>query len=141
MEIKKYNLYPTVKKTIKENNLVVADYGENVLLDLSLLDFFKEQEEYEAIVNNIAKYHIFHDRYGVFYVNWSEYKWFEVRCEFVRHNVYNPKTWSRRYVIVELVRVKITKVERHSIYDKNGDITEILENRNYHGEPVEDIEI
>lgn len=142
MEIKKYKLSKTRDKIAKENNLLPTYYGTDAYLDLSLLDEIKEldADELAAIKEDMSRYHIFHDREAMFIVLYNNYKNFEIRARFVRHNIYSAKTCKRIIAICELTKVKITRMQRKSIYDKKYDDVEELTAENYHGEPC-DIEI
>lgn len=141
MEIKTYNLYKAVKKTARENNLLPVEYGNNVLLDASILADIDIDDEYrDAIIGNIQKYHIYHDRMGVFIVIYDKFVTFEVRAFFANHRIYNEKTGKKLYVISQITAVKVTKIQYLNIWNDSREIQEITKHT-YYNEPIADIEI
>ena len=142
MTIKTYDLYKTVKKTMKENNLFLCNYGNNVLLDADILaDINLNSDHRNAIIKNIQKLHIFHDTMGVFILRFDKWTAFEIRATFANHFIYNEKTGKRLYVISEITNCKVTTMRRESIYQaRYDDITEQIRKTD-HAAPLNDIEI
>lgn len=139
--IKEYKLFKTVKKTAKENNLFPVQYGTNILTDVSILTDIPIDPDYrDIIIQNIQKYHIFHDRMAVFIVLYDKFTNFEIRATFANHNVYDAKTGKKLYTITQITNVKITEIKYKNIWKDDREITEYIQKTFYH-EPVNDIEI
>lgn len=141
MTIKEYKLSKTANKTAKENNLIPASYGTNILLDISILANAIEPEYLGFVTECIRKQHIFHDTNTIFILRYDKFTAFEIRAAFVNHSVYNKETYKRRYLIAEMVAVKVTKMHRSSVYQASYDnITETIKKTD-HSAPLNDIEI
>lgn len=139
--IKEYKLYKTVKKTAKENNLFPVQYGTNILADVSILaDIPIDPNHRDAIIQNIQKYHIFHDRMAVFIVLYDKFTDYEIRAAFANHSVYDAKTGKKLYTITQITNVKVTQITYRNIWKDDRTITEYIQKTRYH-EHVNDIEI
>ena len=139
--IKEYKLFKTIKKTTRENNLFPVQYGTDILVDVSILaDVPLNPDHRDAIIQNIQKYHIFHDRMTVFIVRYDRFTDYEVRATFANHNVFDAKTGKRLYVISQMTNVKVTQIAYKDIWESEKTITEYIQ-KTYFQEPITDIEI
>ena len=139
--VKEHKCFKTAKKTAKENNLFPVNYGTNILLDASILtDINLDSDCRDAIVENIQKYHIFHDRMAVFIVLYNKFITFEVRATFANHNVYDNKTGKKLYTIAQITNVKVTEIKYTSIWKDDQKVIEQIKKTSFH-EPGIDIEI
>ena len=142
MKVKEYNLVKNIKKTAEKNGLEFIEYETDALVDLSLLgDLNLPADELAVIRTAIVGHHIFYEEFDIWYPVLDEYTWYEVRAQFARHRVFSAKTAKRLYTISEVIRIKVTRMHRDSIYDKQAKDVQIFEARNYHDAPMEDIEI
>lgn len=139
--IREYRLFKTAKKTAKENNLVSVQYGTNILADVSILaDIPIDPDHRDTIIQNIQKYHIFHDRMAVFIVLYDKFTDYEIRATFANHNVYDAKTGKKLYTIAQITNVKVTQIAYRNIWKDDRTITEYIQKTQYQ-EPALDIEI
>lgn len=140
--VKEYRLFKTISKTMKENNLVMAENNissSKVLFDFSALDSMTISDiEKEIIKNdalkNVCAYNI-ESFYGAEIDNFTSCMGI---AYYYKHAVYNT-SGRRLYVIMQLAKVRHTHTERASIYD-NWKNTE-YKYSDYYTEPVFDLEI
>lgn len=138
--IKTYKLFKTTKKTARENNLVPVQYGTNVLVDISILENIPlEQEHKNAIIDNIQKLHVYHDKAPVFIVLYDDYTTFEVRASCVNHRIFN-NTGKYLYTINQFTNIKITRVKYLDFWKDKKEVAEYIAKTCYQ-EPITDIEI
>ena len=89
----------------------------------------------------MLEHHLFYEDFDIWYPQLDPYTWYEVRAAFAHRKIFSKKTGKRLYTISEIVRVRVTRMHRESIYDKNATSVDVFENRNYHTAPVNDEEI
>ena len=143
MKIKEYNLFKTVKKTAKENNLVIAENNiatTKTLFDFSELDNIDIQEWEKDVIKadalkNVCSFNK-ESFYGAEYDNYTSCIGMAL---FVPHKIFEKKSGKHLYNIMQFVKINHTHSERKSVYDS-------LENTNVkykslYSLPIDDIEI
>lgn len=142
MKVKEYKFEKTKKGMVSKNkDIHLLSYGDDFLVDLELLnDLALGEDDRQYIVDNIVAMHIPFDTNPVFIINVDKFKSIVVYGKMAKHRVFNVKTCRRRYMICELVAVRVTVKTRRTVWDDLED-EDVLEARNYHGEPAYDIEI
>lgn len=114
-----YKLFKTVKKTAKENGLLISkDWNCNtILFDFALLDTLEISDREKQLVKSSALKNVCvsnkDDFYGADFDNFT-------RCNgitnYISNNVYN-KHGKRLYTIMQLTRIKHNSFNRDCIYD------------------------
>lgn len=130
MRIKKYNLYKTVKKTAKENNLVIAERQRDTykLFDFSELDNIGLPEEEKEYIKETALQHVCGAFLESFYgKEIDNFSFFDGTARFHCHRVYNEHG-KLLYRIFQLVSLEHKKYCRKSIYEKYHATTWIIHN-------------
>lgn len=142
MKIKEYNLFKTVKKTAKENNLVIAENNiatAKTLFDFSELDNIDIQEWEKEVIKTDAlecvRAYNKESFYGAEYDTFTSCMGMTV---YIPHRIYR-KDGKHLYNIMQLVKITHTHSERKSVYsDWENTQTEY---KSSYTERLDDIEI
>lgn len=119
MEIKRYDLYQTKKKSIKANNLIESPRESGVCYDFSLLDTiqFKEDYEKEMLIDDIMRYteYCWYDQPLPTIIIWNTFTHYVGQIRTAYRRVFN-KQGKRIMVIVEVTKIHIEKQTRPDTY-------------------------
>jgi len=144
MEVKEYEFYKTVRKTAKENNLVIADRRNTnfkYLFDFSLLenlDISDEEKEYikQDALNNVTIV----NRKNHFYINiFNSFFACEGVVTYHKNRVYSKNGSKYCYDVMQLSSIEHFSKNRKSIYD-DFNVTKVSAYDGY-SQRLEDIEI
>lgn len=143
MKIKEYNLFKTVKKAAKENNLIIAENNlatTKTLFDFSELDNVDIQEWEKDVIKTDALKNVCSFNKESFYgAEYDNYTSCIGRALFFSHKVYEKKSGKHLYNVMQFVMINHTHSERKSVYDswKNTN----TEYKSLYSIPMDDIEI
>ena len=142
---KEYKLFKTVKKTAKENNLIIADNISHknlkLLFDFSLLDRMNNisMEEKEAIKKKALK-NVSPAFLSLSYMTeFDNFSYCNGKALFYKHRVYTDNGCKYLYDILQLGKIIHSHYERKSIYD---DFQETNKSADCgYSKPISDLEI
>lgn len=143
MKVKEYKLFKTVKKTAKENNLIVAENNiatTKTLFDFSELEKLDIQEWEKDIVKSDALKSVCSFNKESFYgAEYDNYTSCIGMALFIPHKVFEQKSGKHLYNIMQFVKINHTHSERKSVYDswKNTN----TEYKSLYSYPLDDVEI
>lgn len=140
--IKQYKLSKTVKKTAKENNLIVAE--NNLATTKTLFDFSElkninlEEWEKDVIKNDALKNVCSFNKESFYSARYNQFTGCTGIALYVPHKVFS-KEGKHLYNIMQLVNIVHTHSERKSIYDSWENVQ--TEYKTVYREPLDDVEI
>lgn len=140
MQTKEYRLSKTIKKTARENLLLISTTDSKVLYDFDLLTAIPEltDDDNSVIISEMLKGCSW-DRETVDIVCPDDFTHYVIVSKYAFHNVFSKKTGKKLYRIKELTKVEVTKASRTCLWNKFDD--ESYVSSNGHSEPALDIEI
>lgn len=144
MDKKEYKLFKTVKKTAKENNLIIADNASHknlkLLLEFSLLDEIDISEEEKETVRKKALKDVTPAFLSLYYMTeFDDFSYCNGKALFYKHRVYTDNGCKYLYDILQLGKIIHSHYERKSRYD---DYQETIKSADCgYSEPISDLEI
>lgn len=118
MKTKQYNLYKTIAKTARENNLTRSTRYNDILFDFSALSGSTISGAEQEIIREDALDYICMSCKDSFYgSNINQFSYCDGQAHYIMHPVYNAKTGKRLYVIAQLSSFDHINGNRNSIYD------------------------
>jgi hypothetical protein len=140
---KEYKIFKSIRKTAKENNLIIAEqvfYGnQKALFDFSLLNGLDFSEEEKEIIKNDAIKNIKPSNRVSFYGNESDqFTYCFGKAQYHIQRVYSLEG-KLRYKIFSLARIEHHHCERNSIMENYSDIK--INSSNGYDEAISDIEL
>ena len=121
MKIKDYKLSKTLKKTARENQLLISSNNAELLIDISILDdidLIIPDTDMEEIKNHISKYLItWYSNEEMFFIRIDNFTAYDIRVKLANHRIFNAVTGKRRYVITQITNMRIQKLTRTNVYD------------------------
>lgn len=139
---KQYKLFKTVKKTAKENNLLIAENNlatTKTLFDFSELDNINLEEWEKDVIKNDALKNVCSFNKESFYG--AEYDLFKScigKALYIPHKVFS-KEGKHLYNIMQFASIIHTHSERNSVYDEYGN--KQVKYKSLYSEPMDDLEI
>lgn len=142
MKVKTYKLFKTVKKTAKENNLIIGDDAEkkNILFDFSLLDDLKIEENKKERIKRDALERISPMNREQFYEEKPDnFSGITDDTQYYIHRVFS-NSGIRLYNIMQLAKIIHKEYERKNVDECWEKTLEINLDSGYDA-PLEDYEI
>lgn len=143
MKVKEYKLFKTVKKTAKENNLIVAE--DNIATTKTLFDFSElekldiQEWEKDIIKSDALKNVCSYNKESFYGAEYDKFTSCIGRALFIPHKVFEQKSGKHLYNIMQFVMINHTHSERKSIYDLWENTN--TEYKTLYSYPMDDVEI
>lgn len=147
--IKHYEVYRALPKMVRANNLTKAESryitsSDNIYYDFSLLDEIKFNEDWEreAIERDLMEHHSisWYEQPMPTIILWNDYTEILGQIKTAYRRVYRA-SGKRMMVIVEVTKLRLEKLKRHSIYDRTFEPEVLYEADNHHSQCDVDIEV
>ncbi len=139
MQIKKYDLFKTLKKTAKVNGLEISPDDNSRLFDFTLLNGLDMTDrEKEALENDALKYVRASNPESFYGKEWNDFEWCSGAAIYYRHRVFGTDG-KHKYTIFQLAKLRHYRFERNSTWEEAK--CETVEAKCEYVAPLDDYEI